>query len=144
MTRFMKLLVTSLTLSLGMLVAQVAMGADDSANVKVVKKFYAELNQKNLKAAPTVLAKTLRQTYLPGAPREDTAEDVRDHMAAVYKVVPDLKYDLNNVASQGDVVFTSWTATGTRDAKPFKMEGMTMFRVSRGKIVSMVVAMGKC
>jgi predicted SnoaL-like aldol condensation-catalyzing enzyme len=144
MPRIAKLLVVSLSLSMGLLVVQAAVAANDAANVKNVKmvhRFYEEVgNQKNLKALPTLFAPRFTQSYLPFAPRSGTVVDLSSHLAAVYAEMPDFKYTVNNVAGQNNTVFAHWSASGTRGGKAMKVEGITMFRLTGGKISEMVVA----
>jgi ketosteroid isomerase-like protein len=135
----MKLLVASLSLSF--LMAQGAMGQDHSANVRLVKRFYEEVgNGKERKGAPSVLASNFRQSYLPAGARTGTPINFSGHIAEASRAMPGLKFTVNDVVGQKDVVYAYWSADATRDGKPMKWSGISRFRVADGKIVEMVVA----
>jgi predicted SnoaL-like aldol condensation-catalyzing enzyme len=143
----MKLLVLSLSLclSLSFLVAQAAMAkgqpGNASTNVKVVQKFYDEvLNRQNLQALPLVVASNYSQAFPASAKRSRTVGSLSSHLKAVYAAMPDLKFTLNDVAGQNNVVFAHWSASATHAGKPMSFQGITMFRLSGGKIADMFVA----
>jgi ketosteroid isomerase-like protein len=146
MTRSMKLLVASLSLSF--LVAQVAMGQGHpagqghSGSVALVKRFYEEVGngRKERKGEPSVLASNFRQSYLPAGARTGTPIDFSGHIAEASRAMPGLKFTVNDVVGEKDVVYAYWSASATRDGKPVKWSGISRFRVSGGKIVEMVVA----
>jgi ketosteroid isomerase-like protein len=140
----MKLLLVSLSLLLGFLATPAAMAAaaSASANVKVVQKFFEEMgSRKNAKALSSLVSKSYTQSFFPSSQsRSRTSDTLSTHLSGVYAAMPDFKMTLNNVAGQNDVVFAHWTASGTRDGKPVKFNGISMFRLSGGKISDMVVA----
>lgn len=49
--------------------------------------------------------------------------------------MPDIHFEMLNVAAEGDLVSGVWTLTASRAGKPVVMSGIEVFRVVGGKIV---------
>jgi steroid delta-isomerase-like uncharacterized protein len=79
----------------------------------------------------------------PNPGQEPTLTGFKETIATYKETFPDLHSDIEAVISQGDLVATRWTTTGTHEAELFgvpathqqvSIEGMNFYRLSGGKI----------
>ena len=80
----------------------------------------------------------------PQSPVASGIESYKQFVAYYLSAFPDLRFTLEDEVSEGDTVVTRWTATGThegdleglpRTGKAMRVTGMTLARVSNGKVV---------
>ena len=71
----------------------------------------------------------------PGAPRPDREAD-RAMMAAMHKLLPDLRVEVKDAVAEGDkvVVRNLWTGTRADTGQRVEFHGFVLWRVADGKI----------
>jgi predicted ester cyclase len=74
---------------------------------------------------------------------------VKSYLAAVRKAFPDIRFTIEDIFGEGDLVATRWTLLGTQTGelrgrqptgKSVTVPGNTIFRLREGRIVEMWVA----
>jgi predicted SnoaL-like aldol condensation-catalyzing enzyme len=116
----------------------------EEQNKRLARAFTEEIyNQRHLDRIPQYVAQDFVD-HSPGAPPEAQGPDfVRKQAEASLAALPDLRFDIQHVLAEGDLVFLHWKATGT-DAKtldeagkpkPLLLQGQSLFRMRQGKIV---------
>jgi taurine dehydrogenase small subunit len=66
--------------------------------------------------------------------RAEGADDVREHIAAIFRNNPDLRFRGRSLHSGGDFAVSEWTATVTRDGRRLEWDGVDVFPLKDGLI----------
>ncbi len=119
-------------------------------NKEIVRRFYDEVwNQGRLAAADELFAPHFRDTDAP-PDVPPGPQGVKEFVALNLRRLPDLRYTLDELIAEGDLVAAVWTATGVntgdldrRQQPPLPptgrrvaWRGVTVFRLAEGQIVA--------
>lgn len=87
---------------------------------------------------------------LPMVGHIEGRDAVFEHFDAVLAAIPDIHFDIDRVAVEGETVFASWRLTGTFTGAPFygvaatgrpiDIRGMDRFTIRDGKVASVLAA----
>ncbi|MFL5348728.1 MAG: ester cyclase [Hyalangium sp.] len=116
----------------------------EEENKRLARAFTEEIyNQRQLDRIPVYVAQDFVDES-PGAPPEAKGPDfVRKQAEASLAALPDLRFDIEHLLADGELVLIHWKATGT-DAKTLDdagkpkqltLQGQSLFRMRQGKIV---------
>jgi predicted SnoaL-like aldol condensation-catalyzing enzyme len=118
--------------------------ADEAVNKQLAVAFTEEVyNQRLLERIPDYVAEDFvdRSQGAPGDAKGPAF--VRQQAEASLRAFPDLRFDIQHLVADEDLVLVHWKATGT-DAKrldeagkprPVTLQGHSLFRMRAGKIV---------
>jgi predicted SnoaL-like aldol condensation-catalyzing enzyme len=120
------------------------LAAEEEENKRLARAFTEEIyNQRHLDRIPVYVAQDFVDQS-PGAPPDAKGpEFVRKQAAASLAALPDLRFTIEHLLADGDLVLIHWEATGT-DAKTLDdtgkpklltLQGQSLFRMRQGKIV---------
>jgi len=118
--------------------------AAEEENKRLARAFTEEIyNQRQLDRIPVYVAQDFVDLS-PGAPPQAQGPDfVRKQAEASLALLPDLRFDIQHLMADGDLVLIHWKATGT-DAKTLDeagapkqvtLQGQSLFRMRGGQIV---------
>jgi predicted SnoaL-like aldol condensation-catalyzing enzyme len=116
----------------------------EEENKRLARAFTEEIyNQRQLDRIPVYVAPDFVDLS-QGAPPDARGPDyVRQQAEASLQALPDLRFDIQHLVADGDLVLIHWKATGT-DAKALDeagqpkqiaLHGHSLFRMREGKIV---------
>lgn len=76
----------------------------------------------------------------PGDPEPVRGVDAyTERIAEVLRLVPDLRLEVAEHASNGEFLFVRWIAHGTGAAGPFELSGMDRIRVRDGRVTENII-----
>jgi predicted SnoaL-like aldol condensation-catalyzing enzyme len=118
--------------------------AAEEENKRLARTFTEEIyNQRQLDRIPVYVAQDFVDQS-PGAPPDAKGPDfVRKQAEASLAALPDLRFGIEHLLADGDLVLIHWKATGT-DArtldgtgqpKQLTLQGQSLFRMREGKII---------
>jgi predicted SnoaL-like aldol condensation-catalyzing enzyme len=116
----------------------------EEENKRLARAFTEEVyNQRQFDRIPVYVAQDFVDLS-PGAPPDAKGPDfVRKQAEANLEALPDLRFELQHLVAEGDLVLLHWKATGT-DAKALDeagkpkqvtLHGHSLFRMREGKIL---------
>ncbi len=118
--------------------------AAEEENKRLARVFTEEVyNQRQLDRIPVYVAEDFVDRS-PGAPPEAKGpEYVRRQAEASFEAIPDLRFNVEHLLAEGELVLIHWRATGTDpqalDAegapRQVALEGHSLFRMREGRIV---------
>ncbi len=102
----------------------------------VIRHFDDFVNNKDLGAIDRNAAEDFLDHDGPGGKRVGRAED-RAMMAAMHRLMPDLKVEVKDALAEGDkvVVRNVWTGTDAKTGQRGEFHGFVLWRLADGKIV---------
>ena len=116
----------------------------ESANVALARRWFDAMNAGDLDTVAAIFAPTYRLHY----PDIDSGlvgpEVIRGLVAAYRDAFPDLRFDVDDTVSSGEMVLVRWTASGTNrgallgapaTGRFARWTGTSLLRVSDGRIV---------
>ena len=96
--------------------------ASSQGNVLLAREVFGALNAHATDLFDKLISKDFR-AEMPGDTRPVDREQNRGRLEAFFKAFPDVHYELNRVAANGESVFVEWNATGTHKGPLQTMEG---------------------
>ena len=102
----------------------------------VVERLLAAINAHDLEAMVACFADDYVNEW-PAHPQRGFkgSAQVRQNWSQIFAGVPDLQAKLPRMAVDGDVVWTEWDISGTRDdGAAFLMRGVSIFGVAEGRL----------
>jgi predicted ester cyclase len=102
----------------------------------VVRHFEDFVNRKDLTAMDRNVSPDFVDHDGPGGKPTDRAGD-RAMMAAMQKLMPDLKVEVRDALAEGDKVVARnvWTGTNNETGRRIEFHGFVLWRIASGKIV---------
>lgn len=135
---------TALVLSVGLLAFPAAVRSQEtpqSANKELVRRYLGDvlsagrLDQLDQLLSPDFVDST------PGAPNDVRGPDVvRAAQQRAREIFPEVEYKVDDLIAEGDKVVARYTVratsrgTGSSPGQPIEVTGITIFRISEGKI----------
>ena len=121
--------------------------AASQGNVLLAREVFAALNAHSMDLFDKLIANEYR-AEIPGDTYPVDRHANRTRLEAFFNAFPDLRYELNRVAANGESVFVEWNATGTHAGplaakdgrtipasnKNVKMVGVSILRFENGKL----------
>jgi steroid delta-isomerase-like uncharacterized protein len=114
-------------------------------NREVVRRVFEEVwNKKNVAAISQVMASGYIHHDAQSPSFPPGTEGYKQFVSYYLNAFPDVRFTIDDEVGEGDAVVTRWTATGThegdlpglpRTGKSFSVTGITIARLSGGKIV---------
>ncbi|MBV9179801.1 MAG: ester cyclase [Acidobacteria bacterium] len=111
---------------------------------KISRRIFEEVwNNKNIDLVNELMVDDYMH-HDPQSPVADGIDSYKQMVLYYLKAFPDLRFTLGDELSEGELVVTRWTATGThegdlaglpRSGKQFSVTGMTMARITNGRVV---------
>ncbi len=113
-------------------------------NKATVRYFIDHFNRKD----PAALSQVFADNYVldfPGGPQGEGVEGIRAATAEFVQAFPDLHFDTEDLAAEGDLVAWRWTMRGTQQGslgpfaasgRPVTLTGLSLLRLADGKIVA--------
>jgi predicted SnoaL-like aldol condensation-catalyzing enzyme len=118
--------------------------AAEEENKRLARAFTEEVyNQRQLDRIPAYVAQDFVD-HSPGAPPEAKGPGfVREQAEASITALPDLRFEVQHLIAEGDLVLLHWKASGTDPKlmdesgalKQVTLHGQSLFRIREGKIV---------
>ena len=122
-----------------------ALSRDES--IAIARQFHEEvINRRNPAALDTILADTVRHHAAGGYPDEMDAAGVKAMMGDFLDAFPDLAFNFDLWAVDGDLVVERYTAAGTQEGplgdlaptgRKASWTGVNIFRIGCGRIVEL-------
>lgn len=119
--------------------------SEAEANKALVRRFYEEVwNSGNVGFAREVFAESYVRHDLRPAPAEPGPAGQAKIASDFRRAFPDLRFDVDLVLADGDLVAARWTASGTNlgpwgalaaTGKAATFSGVNIFRFANGKVV---------
>ncbi len=121
----------------------------EQENIRIVQDIFKNLNSQNLDANDNYYSQNVISRQ-PGMQEELKGRDqTKMFMKGYYRAFPDLRFTVSDIIAQGDLVSTSWVATGTHKGplsisaertieatnRKFKDRGATVYEIKNGKVV---------
>jgi steroid delta-isomerase-like uncharacterized protein len=113
-------------------------------NKELIRRYFKELvDEKNLKALDKYCADTFYDHNPPAGAEEGGRSALREGFERLFRGLPDVRGNIDEIYAEGDRVFVRSTFTGTHDGdlmglhatgKQLRMEIWHLFRVENGKI----------
>jgi steroid delta-isomerase-like uncharacterized protein len=116
-----------------------------AANKALIRRFYDEVwGRGNLDVADEVFAdEYVRHDFRGGEP--ESGPDGQKRIAGDFRAAfPDLRWEVDFLVGEGDMVVGRWTASGTHGGswagvaatgRPMRFSGINVFRLADGKVV---------
>ena len=101
----------------------------------VINHFEEFVNRKDITAIDRNMRADFRDHDGPGGKQAGIAED-RDMMAAMYKLIPDLRVEVKDAIAEADkvVVRNVWTGTNSHTGERIEFHGFVLWRIESGRI----------
>ncbi|MDY7227419.1 ester cyclase [Hyalangium rubrum] len=116
----------------------------EEENKRLARAFIEEIyNQRQLDRIPVYVAPDFVDLSQNASPEDRGPDSVRKQVEQSIQAIPDLRFDIQHLISEGDLVLIHWKATGT-DAKavdeagqprPLTLHGHSLFRMRAGQLL---------
>ncbi len=104
---------------------------------KLINNFFEKLNDKEFESIESYLSPHV-VFYFPGTQPLKGPKKVKQLLQIIYRRYPHLKFRVNDIIIQKNRVAAVWENAGTdRQGRPYRNEGVTIFTLKQGKVISM-------